>query len=59
MTRLHLPHPHLAEPFIHAFGEGIFAGFLHHQSPWHEPPVRTAPAAEDWPEWHWPDGSNW
>lgn len=51
----HLPHPHLTDRFIHAFGEGVLAAVLHRR--WHEPPARTVPAAADWPEWHWyPEG---
>jgi hypothetical protein len=48
----HLPHPHLAERFIHAFGEGVLSAVLHREH-WHEPPARTVPAATDWPDWTW------
>lgn len=51
MTRLHLPHPHLADRFIDHLSEGIFAGLLHRHRP--DPIV---PDGHDWPEWHWQKG---
>ncbi|MCM6776238.1 hypothetical protein NDR87_18910 [Nocardia sp. CDC159] len=54
MNRLHLPHPHIADRFVHALSEGVWAGLLHREH-WREPPTRTAPPADDWPEWHWAD----
>lgn len=46
--RTHLPHPHVAA-HLAEFTERLLSG--HEQ--WREPPARTVPAAEDWPEWHW------
>ncbi len=35
----------IATAFVHE----LLGGFRHRL---HEPPPRTVPAAEDWPEWH-------
>lgn len=47
-TRLHLPHPHIADHVAEAF-ERAFHAWPHH----HEPPARTVPVAADWDDWHY------
>ncbi|WP_280320159.1 hypothetical protein [Nocardia wallacei] len=54
--REHLPHPHIAEHIAAAFQHALEAVRGEH---WHPPAERTVPAAEDWPDWHWPEGSDW
>ncbi len=50
MSRPHLP-PYLADRFTHAFVVALAVAL--HRSESHDPPARTAPPANDWPEWSW------
>lgn len=55
-TRLHLPHPHIADRFISHVGEGFWAGICHHQPA----PPREVPPAADWDDWHYaPAQADW
>ncbi|MET8648535.1 hypothetical protein [Nocardia aurea] len=49
MSRLHLPHPHIAERVAEAFTHGLLDRLCHRQ-----PPI--VPDGHDWPEWHHYDG---
>jgi hypothetical protein len=49
-TRLHLPHPHIADHVAEVFEHAVLER-LHHQ-----PPTRAVPAADDWNDWHWYEG---
>lgn len=48
MSRLHLPHPHIADRI---------AAWLAHEPPM---PERKVPPAEDWDDWHYaPERGDW
>lgn len=54
MSRLHLPHPHVAEEFIHAVSEGIRAGLHRDQAPLAETDPAVIKAWAEWaPPWQW------
>jgi hypothetical protein len=51
-TRLHLPHPHIAQRFATGFALSAAAGLFHHCAP----VAHTDPAAvARWAEWQTPD----
>lgn len=50
-ARLHLPHPHIADGFLAAFGEGVFDRLFHHDAPAYTDPSAVA----RWAEWLTPD----
>lgn len=52
MSQVHDSHIRIAQRFAEIFERAAGAAYGH--AP--EPPERSTPPAEDWPEWHWPEG---